>query len=88
MAGNFDEAIIAQLPHFGAQNGSPDLINCTGSSGTRGARVDRQPPAPEQIPERGEIAVGEQRLALRGAVQRRDFPGLAGDGDDLPGGDL
>ena len=69
-------------PHFRARAGE------SRHRPHRGARVDRQPPAPEQIPERGEIAVGEQRLAVRGAVQRREFPGLAGDGDDLPGGDL
>ena len=36
----------------------------------------------------GTIVVGEQRLAMRGAVQRCEFPGLPGDGDDLPDGNL
>ena len=54
----------------------------------RPAGVDLQRLASEQVREGGQIAVGEQRLAVRGAVQRRVFSRLSGDGDDLPRRDL
>ena len=55
---------------------------------TRRAGVDPQRRPPEQLAQGVEIAVGEQRLAVRRAVQRREFAGLPRHGHHLADGDV
>src|SRR5205814_2110835 len=70
-----------------------DTNLCAGERETRHrlerpARVGVQRSTAEQLPRGSEIAVGEQRLPMRGAVQRRELAGLARDRDHLTGGDM
>src|SRR5690349_22761150 len=44
---------------------------------SRRSRIALQRRAPEQFAQRVAITVGQQRLAVRGAVQRREFSGLS-----------